>query len=78
MLKVKEVKKKRNDRYLKNVKLIAKRNLYIEEKENKEEENDLQNQSKNSFNLLNKVGNSKIGIHKTKKKIRFKYKKFRR
>ena len=28
---------------------------------------------------VNKVGNSKIGIHKTKKKkIRFKYKKFRR
>ena len=31
---VKEVKKKRNDRYLKSVKLIAKRNLSFEEKKN--------------------------------------------
>ena len=49
------------------MKLIALRNLSIEEKENKEEENDLQNKRKNSFNLINKVGKSKLGNHKTKK-----------
>ena len=63
----KEVEKNTNNRYLKNVKLIALRNLSIEEKENKEEENDLQNKRKNSFNSINKVGKSKLGNHKTKK-----------
>ena len=63
----KEVEKNTNNRYLKNVKLIALRNLSFEEKENKEEENDLQNKRKNSFNLINKVGKSKLGNHKTKK-----------
>jgi hypothetical protein len=64
---LKEVEKKSNNRYRENVKLIAKRILYIEEKENKEEEIDLQNKTKNSFNLLNKRGKSKLGIRKTKK-----------
>ena len=64
---LKEVEKNPNNRYRENVKLIAKRILYIEEKENKEEENDLQNKRKNSFNSINKVGKSKLGNHKTKK-----------